>query len=186
MLRAHYRQPIDWTFNSLDESHKILWDWYGDLEGLQSENRVSIDAIHYLCDDLNTSQLIAELHSLRRKREFQSLLSTLQFLGFSGDKSKLARTRVLLVQNNTFDVATQVVRENLRRQTEVIAQIGSEVMNPPLPLIAEQIDQLIAKRDEARKAKDFKEADRIRDELATLGIRLKDNPDGTSTPEIAR
>jgi cysteinyl-tRNA synthetase len=186
MLRAHYRQPIDWTFNSLDESHKILWDWYGDLEGLQSENRVSIDAIHYLCDDLNTSQLIAELHSLRRKREFQSLLSTLQFLGFSGDKSKHARTRVLLVQNNTFDVATQVVRENLRRQTEVIAQIGSEVMNPPLPLIAEQIDQLIAKRDEARKAKDFKEADRIRDELATLGIRLKDNPDGTSTPEIAR
>src|SRR6202161_3956338 len=51
MLRTHYRQPIDWTFNSLDESHKILWDWYGDLEGLQSENRVSIDAIHYLCDD---------------------------------------------------------------------------------------------------------------------------------------
>jgi hypothetical protein len=104
MLRTHYRQPIDWTFNSLDESHKILWDWYGDLEGLQSENRVSIDAIHYLCDDLNPSQLIAELHRLRRKREFQSLLSTLQFLGFSGDKSKLARTRVPLFQNNTFDV----------------------------------------------------------------------------------
>jgi cysteinyl-tRNA synthetase len=186
MLRTHYRQPIDWTFNSLDESHKILWDWYGDLEGLQSENRVSIDAIHYLCDDLNPSQLIAELHRLRRKREFQSLLSTLQFLGFSGDKSKLARTRVPLFQNNTFDVAAQVVRENQRRQAEFISRVGSEVVNPPLPLIAEPIAQLIAKRDEARKAKDFKEADRIRDELVTLGIRLKDNPDGTSTPEAAR
>lgn len=32
MLRTHYRQPIDWTFESLDQSHKTLWDWYGLLQ----------------------------------------------------------------------------------------------------------------------------------------------------------
>ena len=48
------------------------------------------------------------------------------------------------------------------------------------------IKSLIDARNAARKSKDFHEADRIRDELKTMGIVLKDNPDGTTTPEIAR
>ena len=47
------------------------------------------------------------------------------------------------------------------------------------------IDGLISARLEARKRKDFKEADRIRDELAAMGVVLKDSKDGT-TWEIAR
>ncbi|HEX3162517.1 MAG TPA: cysteine--tRNA ligase, partial [Pseudolabrys sp.] len=54
MLRTHYRQPIDWSKDGLEESHKTLWDWYGDLEGLQLDDRVSVDAVKWLCDDLNT------------------------------------------------------------------------------------------------------------------------------------
>ena len=188
MLRTHYRQPIDWTFNSLDESHKILWEWYGDLEGLQSENRISVNAIDYLCDDLNTSQLITELHGLRRKRDFQSLLSTLQFLGFSGDKSKLARRaiQVPFVQNNMFEVAAQVARDSHQQQSEHVAKIGSWAVNPPLPLIFEEVNRLIAQRNEARKAKDFEKADRIRDEIKSLGFDLVDNKEGTSTPKERR
>jgi cysteinyl-tRNA synthetase len=187
MLRTHYRQPIDWTFNSLDESHKILWDWYDDLHGLQAENRAAVDAIEYLCDDLNTPRLISELHSLRRNKQFQLLLNTLQFLGFSGDKSKLARRtiQVPFVQNNTFEVAAQVAREQARQRAEFAAKIGSWVVNPPLPLFSEKVDQLIAKRNEARKVKNFGEADRIRDELAKMGVVLHDTKDGT-TWEIAR
>ena len=49
----------------------------------------------------------------------------------------------------------------------------------------EQINSLIAARNAARKAKDFKESDRIRDELAKKGVVLKDTKDGT-TWEIAR
>ena len=33
MLRTHYRQPLDWTLVGLDEAHKTLWEWYGDLKG---------------------------------------------------------------------------------------------------------------------------------------------------------
>ena len=50
---------------------------------------------------------------------------------------------------------------------------------------AEEIDRRIAARLAARKAKNFAEADRIRDELAALGVVLKDSKDGT-TWEIAR
>src|SRR6516165_2920545 len=131
MLRTHYRQPMDWTFSSLDKSHKILWDWYEDLQSLQSEDRVSVDALQYLCDDLNTAQLITELHSLRRKKAFQSLLSTLRLLGFSGDKSKLVRSQVPPstamppFQGNTVEAAAQVARQHLQRQAEFAARQGS-------------------------------------------------------------
>ena len=48
-----------------------------------------------------------------------------------------------------------------------------------------RVDQLIDARDAARKARDYKESDRIRDELAKMGVVLKDTKDGT-TWEIAR
>jgi cysteinyl-tRNA synthetase len=54
---------------------------------------------------------------------------------------------------------------------------------PALPV--EEIDRRIAARLSARKARDFAEADRIRDELAALGVVLKDSKDGT-TWEVAR
>jgi cysteinyl-tRNA synthetase len=45
---------------------------------------------------------------------------------------------------------------------------------------------LIAARSAARNARNFKEADRIRDELLAMGIVLKDTKDGTTTWEVAR
>ena len=50
---------------------------------------------------------------------------------------------------------------------------------------AKRVDGLIADRTAARARKDFKESDRIRDELAAMGIVLKDSKEGT-TWEIAR
>ena len=50
---------------------------------------------------------------------------------------------------------------------------------------ASQIDGLIADRTAARARKDFKESDRIRDQLAAMGIVIKDSKEGT-TWEVAR
>ena len=72
------------------------------------------------------------------------------------------------------------------------ADIGNDGAVTLIPLndkvrgLNAKVEDLIAKRAAARKAKNFAESDRIRDELAAMGIRLKDNPDGTTTPEIAR
>ena len=49
----------------------------------------------------------------------------------------------------------------------------------------DEIERLIAARNAARKAKDFEKSDRIRDELAKMGVVLKDTKDGT-TWEIVR
>lgn len=54
------------------------------------------------------------------------------------------------------------------------------------PEVASKVESLISVRRSARASKDWAESDRIRDELAGMGIALKDNKDGTTTWEVAR
>jgi cysteinyl-tRNA synthetase len=153
MLRTHYRQPIDWTFESLTESHNVLCDWYDDLKGLQSDNRISADTVSWLCDDLNTPALITELHKFRKNKQFQSLFNALQLLGFSGKRENLVRTAFATV--------------NIGATVKVTAS-------------DDEIEQLISARTAARTRKDFKESDRIRDELAAMRVVIKDSKEGTT------
>ena len=176
MLKTHYHQPIDWKFDSLDESHKNLWEWYKDLEGVQTDDRVSTDVVAWLCDDLNTPKLIAGLHDLHKRKEFQSLGSTLQLLGFSGQRENIIRRgRALQGASGIGVVGTLNVTESADQ-----IKIAGEVSSPN-----DQISKLISMRNAARDAKNYKEADRIRDELAKMGVVLHDTKDGT-TWEIAR
>ncbi len=165
MLRTQYRQPIDWTFAGLDETHKILWGWYEDLQGVSPDENPPASVIAALCDDLNTPQAIAELHGLHSKKDFSASRTALQFLGFSGDRNEIQRRKV--------------------GSTAVDVRSDSKVMVTANVIRASEVDKLIDARNAARNAKNFKEADRIRDELAKMGVVLKDSKDGT-TWEIAR
>jgi cysteinyl-tRNA synthetase len=163
MLRTHYRQPIDWTAHSVDESHKILWEWYEGLEKVKAANAPPTAVVEALVDDLNTAQVITELHKLHRSGDEAAFLAALRFLGFSGNRKNLSRiisAAVHMKGEAKVSVTTQVIR-------------------------ADEVNKLVEARNAARKAKDFKESDRIRDELAAMGVVLKDSKDGT-TWEIAR
>jgi cysteinyl-tRNA synthetase len=189
MLKTHYRQPIDWTFESLDESHRTLSDWYRDLGNVQDGGEVPSEFFESLFDDLNTPAAITSLHALRKSGNLPALHSALQFLGF-----RLAKPNQQLpfTQDNSFDsAAIQIIHEIRRRQVAAIAQ-DTTFSDTPLPLRQatsppsdEEIKRLIESRSQARKAKNFAESDRIRDELAAMGVVLKDSKDGT-TWEIAR
>jgi cysteinyl-tRNA synthetase len=154
MLQTHYRQPIDWTLSNLDEAHKVLWEWYGDLGGVAPAEAVPERVVAALADDLNTPQMISELHALYRGGSRADLLAALNFLGLSGK------------------------RENIQR----VGAAGSSK--------ATGVAELVAARNAARARKDFKESDRIRDELVARGIVLKDGKDKDGNPvttwEIAR
>ncbi len=139
MLRTHYRQPIDWTRKSLEESEKILSGFFG--HGTSPRDAaVSPDVVDALSDDLNTPKAIAELHRLHGAGATAELNVTLAFLGFTGETLK---ARAAAQANEAAGMASNV-------------------------------EPLIAARLEARKRKDFKESDRIRDELAAMGVTLKD------------
>jgi len=157
MLRTQYRQPLDWTFAGLDESHKTLWEWYGDVEQSAAAG-VPDSVLEALSDDLNTPKVITELHKLHRAGHFEELRAALAFLGFSGERRNIERIR----QDSVGSAAD-----------------------------AGDVDALIAARNAARQAKDFKEADRIRDQLQAKGIVLKDAKDPetgelVTTWEVAR
>jgi cysteinyl-tRNA synthetase len=161
MLKTHYRQPLDWTFVGLDEAHKTLWEWYGDLEGKDgATDGIPGHVLDALLDDLNTPKAITELHKLHSAGHWGHLRAALSFLGFSAERSKIGRT------------ASAVGKAR-----------GSSN--------AEAVGERIAARNAARAAKNFAEADRIRDELAAMGITLKDAKDPktgelVTTWEVAR
>jgi cysteinyl-tRNA synthetase len=156
MLKTHYRSPMDWTLKGLEESAKTLDDWYWVAADARGE-RPSAAVIEVLTDDLNTPQMIASLHGLRNSAAS----------GNERDRSEFAASLRLL----GFLSETAAQWKDRKQQASGID--------------AKAIDGLISDRTAARARKDFKESDRIRDELAAMGIVIKDSKDGT-TWEIAR
>jgi cysteinyl-tRNA synthetase len=163
MLRTHYRQPMDWTIRGLQESDKVRQNWVDILGKYQTSfadsDLPSGEALEALCDDLNTPRVIAELHRLASLRDLSSAQQLHQSLKLLG-----------LVSLGSFTRAEK--SENVR------ASFGADER--------QRIDTLLDLRAAARKSKNFKESDRIRDELLAMGVRVKDNPDGTTTPEYTR
>jgi cysteinyl-tRNA synthetase len=156
MLKAHYRSPMDWTLKGLEESAKTLDDWYWVAADAAGE-RPSGAVVEALSDDLNTAQAIASLHALRNKAAS----------GTERDHSEFAASLRLL----GFLSESAADWKGRKQQASGID--------------AKQIDGLVADRTAARARKDFKESDRIRDELAAMGVVIKDSKEGT-TWEIAR
>jgi cysteinyl-tRNA synthetase len=176
MLRTHYRQPIDWTLEGLDESHKILWTWYDGLESVEALSNVSTDVVAALSDDLNTPQVISALHGLHRSGKKRELRAALGFLGFSGDRNKIARVPLAQI-NARLDATLGELRAT--ESPDAMQAHGKFIPSN------DEIDKLVSARAAARARKDFKESDRIRDELAAMGVLIKDSKEGT-TWEIAR
>jgi cysteinyl-tRNA synthetase len=156
MLKAHYRSPMDWTLKGLEESAKTLDDWYW-VAADNKDDRPSDAVIEALSDDLNTPQMIASLHGLRNSAAS----------GSERDRNAFAASLRLL------GFLSESAAEWKGRKQQAS---GVDV---------KQVDGLIAARAAARARKDFQESDRIRDELAAMGVVIKDSKAGT-TWEIAR
>jgi cysteinyl-tRNA synthetase len=166
MLRTHYRQPIDWTIRGLQESWKTLDEWYAILaitktKGIEGERgKLYPPFLDALCDDLNSPKAIMELHQLRNaivhSPDVPTLIAFVDSLMFLG-----------LLDEKT--ASTWDVRKHSTRGID-----------------AATVETLIDKRNAARKAKKFKEADFIRDELKAKGIELEDHKDGTTTWQVKR
>jgi cysteinyl-tRNA synthetase len=156
MLKTHYRSPIDWTLKGVEESAKTLDDWYRIVADANG-SQPSDSVIDALSDDLNTPQMIASLHGLRNAAASAGEGAREQFA---------ASLRLVGLLSESL-----VQWEGRKRQASNI--------DPELVL------RLISDRTAARARKDFKESDRIRDELAAMGVAIKDSKEGT-TWEVAR
>jgi cysteinyl-tRNA synthetase len=155
MLKTHYRSPLDWTVKSVEETAKTLDDWYAVAADAEA-GQPSAAVIEALSDDLNTAQMIAVLHGLRHAAS-------------TSEQSRRQFSGSLRLLGFLSESAAQWVGR--KRQASGI--------DPA------HVNALIADRTAARARKDFKESDRIRDELAAMGVAIKDSKEGT-TWEVAR
>ena len=155
MLSAHYRQPINWTRQGAVEARRTLDHWYELTADAPDGAPLCADVLVALADDLNTPQAIAALHALRSEAA-KGIRPAAACLKAS------ARLMGLLQLDNA----------------------AWKAWRPAALAIDEaKVEALIAARSAARTARDFKEADRIRDDLAAMAIQLKDSKD-PATGEI--
>jgi cysteinyl-tRNA synthetase len=159
LLSAHYRQPLDWSDETLESARRMLDRLYGAVraidvpETLRKNTVIPTEVLAALEDDLNTPKALAELFSLARESNRSS--DPLQ-------KQKLAAA--ILAAGDLLGILQNDPQE-------WFAGHGS--------MQSDEIDALIGKRDEARAARDFARADEIRDKLAASGVTIEDGPDGT-------
>jgi cysteinyl-tRNA synthetase len=157
MLQTHYRQPLNWGDTGLSEAKRTLDHWY-QLTANAAPGMLCADVVGALADDLNTPKALAAFHELRGEAA----------KGSSGAAAGLKASAQLmgLLQHSASEWAA---------------------WRPASLAIDEaRVESLIAARNAARQAKNFKEADRIRDELAAQGIELEDRKDGATTWKVKR
>jgi cysteinyl-tRNA synthetase len=172
--------------------------------------------VEALYDDLNTPAALAALREEAKaargnKHRAARLLTTLEFLGlmrrkmlgiFEAGVSAVGEFEIPASMNATVN-QLRAARANGDQEREAaltreihaalpmvevhwVRRGGPVRLQPRDENLEARIEGLIAARKEARAARDFAASDRIRDELAAMGVTLKDNKDGTTTWEVAR
>ena len=157
LLSAHYRSPLPWTQALIAQAKTTLDGLYrkvGDVDPGDVDRGV-MDA---LCDDLNTPLALTRLMAVNDSATIKASGALLGLLGRTGEdwlKGRNSHVTVALVGLSLTIHQGVVSAEN-------------------------DVDQKIAERANAKTARDFVAADRIRDELKAEGILLEDGPSGTT------
>jgi cysteinyl-tRNA synthetase len=234
MMQTHYRQPIDWTIDKLNQSRTELFSFSvaaGNpyvIAQLAAETArgmsqsVDEEIIRALSDDLNISLAVTRLRAIAREartdpRAAKSLLVALKFLGIMDENSihyfslvgPVADVSVghIMMQRDDGSKVERIRVAQANGRQEKVLELKREIEGWGVNVSLEngvvsitersgdnstelKVKDLIAARTAARARKDFKESDRIRDELAAMGVVLKDGKDADGKPvttwEIAR
>ncbi|MEO6947824.1 MAG: cysteine--tRNA ligase [Nitrobacter sp.] len=170
MLKTHYRSPIDWTVSSLEEAFQNIGTWNDalfahSLSNIPESYPIPSEMLDALADDLSFSRGIVHMHQWAKLSRADDVMAAKKLAG-AADFLGLGRAR--------WDKTLQ----------EFIFRTATD------DSLNSRFEELIAARDSARARKDFKESDRIREELAAMGVVLKDGKDADGKPvttwEIAR
>ena len=162
LLNAHYRQPLDWSDESIEAAKRMLDRFYGALRGidLDEQQRTAAEppatVIEALEDDLNTPKALAEMFALTR---------ALNRATDEAERLELAAS--LLAAGDVMGLIQADPEEWFAGQS------GADELS------ADAIEALLQEREEARARRDFAAADAIRDQLGAAGISIEDGAEGT-------
>ncbi len=170
LLKAHYRQPLDFTVAGVKECKGELDYFYTALFklkhlGVEKATAPHDDVLAALEDDLNTPLALSLLHD-----HTKSLNQMIE--AGAADQDMAAEAGKLMAGGDVLGL--------LQQDPEARRKGVSVGLDAVLVCDDDQIDEQIAKRVQARKSKDYAEADRIRAELESGGVVLEDKPDGAT------
>ena len=160
-LRTHYRSAIAFSDANLEDARNALRRLYTALDG------VEIDAAATLDDDA--------LWSDPRAAAFRAAMNE----DFGTPEAVAALFELAAELNRTRSPATAVLLKRLGNVLGLLSRSPRAFLQGGAPIDETLIAQRIAERAQAKQARDFARADAIRDELAALGIELKDSAQGT-------
>ncbi len=155
LIKTHYRSNANFTMQGLKDSARMIERWRSVVEegeknpGPPSDESVLSAFAEAMQDDLNISAAIGAVNTWRSKIEKPT----------SGDAEILKQ----------LDTVLGVLALERAKSTKTEIGVFLDGITPN-----EEIEDLLAKRADARKAKDFATSDAIRDELAGLGFAIKD------------
>ena len=162
LLSAHYRAPLDWTDALILQQVKTLDRLYRALEAVWDADAgpsVPPGLLAALADDLNTPKALAELATLARHANKAQT-----------DAEKARAKAELLGAAQLLGILTQSPADWFAARSGA-AERGTDTA---------AIEALVAARRQARTDRDWAEADRLRDELAALGVEVTDGKDGST------
>ncbi|UYM18917.1 cysteine--tRNA ligase [Endozoicomonas euniceicola] len=163
LISSHYRSPVNYSQESLKEAAVRLERLYTALKGLKLEGvEAAVESefeqrfLAAMDDDFNTPVALAVLFDLVRE---------LNRVRAENEQQALPLAALLVKLGGILGI--------VQGGAEAFLKSGSD-------LDEAWIEGMIQKRADAKKARDFAECDRIRDELAAQGISLQDGPQGTT------
>ena len=152
LITTHYKQPLDWNDKLLEECQKTLNKWYDCYVEVKKKVLIPDELLAPLYDDLNTPSYIANIHKLYEKAH----------------QGNVQDKEVFTTACNFIGLLSETKDQWLKFKKE-----KSEISE-------EEILSKIKERDKARKDKDYKLSDKIRDELLNKGVLIEDK-DGKTT-----
>ena len=193
ILRAHYRSPLNYSDKHLDDANSALTRLYIALRGKEVITRAidwnQPEVMRFkvaMDDDFNTPEAMAVLFDLAKTKSVETL-ALLKSLG--AVIGLLQEDPEVFFKSSPNDVIISLDGSQLNSSGDVsvaLTGIGMGLGMGKMTAVIENytdtnaIDLQIAARIEAKKAKNFAEADRIRKALADTGIILEDTPQGTT------
>ncbi len=179
LLSGHYRAPLDWSSDLLGQSHSSLTRIYGALERLKNVRSTEVDAPESftaaLSDDLNTPKAFAELSALTTAANVAETTGEME----SAKAQLLAAGDMLGLLHQNPERFLKTPRPPVVHQLAATLNQASSVSAAP-EITNPEIDALVAERVAARAAKNFAEADRLRDVLGERGVEVMDGPSGST------
>jgi cysteinyl-tRNA synthetase len=169
MLSVHYRNPINFSESLLESAKNGLDRIKTTISNLEHRKQASTDLAN------SDEEWIGKISQLKEKffEEMDDDFNTANAISVLFDLSK--EGNLYLQERNT---TSTVIDAFLEAFNDLLTILGV-IVEEDNELLDEEIEELIQKRIEARKNKDFALADQIRDELKEKNIILEDTPQGT-------